>query len=130
MSTACRQVNDYVDRELANHRQLIHPHIIQFKEVMPAPWHWSRASVLAKPLRLYRGKDSSVESKNFPHHDCGVQVFLTPSHLAIVMEYAAGGELFDFLAHRRFLTENEAPLLLPAAHLRPRALPRRGADMS
>ena len=36
------------------------------------------------------------------------QVFLTPSHLAIVMEYAAGGELFNFLAERRFLTENEA----------------------
>ncbi len=32
----CRQVNEYVERELANHRQLIHPHIIQFKEVLPA----------------------------------------------------------------------------------------------
>ena len=44
------------------------------------------------------------------HGSCvwNVQVFLTPSHLAIVMEYAAGGELFDFLARRRFLTENEA----------------------
>ncbi len=34
--SACRQVNEYVERELANHRQLIHPHIIQFKEVLPA----------------------------------------------------------------------------------------------
>ena len=36
MAVACRQVNEYVERELANHRQLIHPHIIQFKEVPPA----------------------------------------------------------------------------------------------
>ena len=37
-----------------------------------------------------------------------VQVFLTQTHLAIVMEYAPGGELFDFLCKRRCLTENEA----------------------
>ena len=28
---------------------------------------------------------------------CSVQAFLTPTHLAIVMEYAIGGELFDYL---------------------------------
>jgi len=57
-----------------------------------------------------------------------VQVFLTPSHLAIVMEYAAGGELFDFVAHRRFLTENEArfffqQLICGLAHCHAEVLP-------
>lgn len=28
---------------------------------------------------------------------CGVQVFLTPQHLAIAMEYAKGGNLFHYL---------------------------------
>ena len=27
------QVTKYVEREILNHRQLVHPHIIQFKEV-------------------------------------------------------------------------------------------------
>ena len=43
-----------VERELINHRSLLHPNIIRFKEV-----------------------------------------FVTTTHLGIVMEYAAGGELFD-----------------------------------
>ncbi len=55
-------------------------------------------------------------------------MFLTPSHLAIVMEYAAGGELFDFVAHRRFLTENEArfffqQLICGLAHCHAEVLP-------
>lgn len=47
---ACRNV----ERELINHKTLLHPNIIRFKEV-----------------------------------------FVTSTHLGIVMEYAAGGELFD-----------------------------------
>ncbi len=42
------------ERELINHKTLLHPNIIRFKEV-----------------------------------------FVTSTHLGIVMEYAAGGELFD-----------------------------------
>jgi len=30
---ALLQVTKYVEREIINHRQLVHPHIIQFKEV-------------------------------------------------------------------------------------------------
>jgi hypothetical protein len=29
----CAQVTKYVEREIINHRQLVHPHIVQFKEV-------------------------------------------------------------------------------------------------
>jgi serine/threonine-protein kinase SRK2 len=37
-----------------------------------------------------------------------VQVFITRTHLAIVMEYASGGELFDFLCDSGRFSENEA----------------------
>jgi hypothetical protein len=36
-----------------------------------------------------------------------VQAFLTPTHLAIAMEYAPGGELFNYLAHERRFSENK-----------------------
>ncbi|XP_009620689.1 serine/threonine-protein kinase SAPK1-like isoform X2 [Nicotiana tomentosiformis] len=36
------------------------------------------------------------------------EVFLTPTHLAIVMEYAAGGELFERIYNAGRLTEDEA----------------------
>ena len=37
-----------------------------------------------------------------------LQVFLTPTHLAIAMEYAAGGELFDRIAKAGRFNEDEA----------------------
>ncbi len=37
-----------------------------------------------------------------------VQVFLTPTHLGIAMEYAAGGELFDRIAKAGRFNEDEA----------------------
>lgn len=36
------------------------------------------------------------------------QVFLTPTHLCIVMEYAAGGELFDHIVKAGRFSEDEA----------------------
>lgn len=36
-----------------------------------------------------------------------VQVFLTPTHLAIVMEYAAGGELFERIRNAGRFSEDE-----------------------
>eukprot|EP01023_Acetabularia_acetabulum_P053797 TRINITY_DN6035_c0_g2_i1.p1 TRINITY_DN6035_c0_g2~~TRINITY_DN6035_c0_g2_i1.p1 ORF type:complete len:347 (+),score=61.00 TRINITY_DN6035_c0_g2_i1:322-1362(+) len=60
-------VTKYVDRELLNHRILIHPHVVQFKEA-----------------------------------------FVTDEYLCIVMEYAAGGDLFDYVVKRGGLKEEEA----------------------
>lgn len=37
-----------------------------------------------------------------------MQVFLTPTHLGIVMEYAAGGELFDRIVKAGRFSEDEA----------------------
>ena len=37
-----------------------------------------------------------------------MQVFLTPTHLGIAMEYAAGGELFDRIAKAGRFNEDEA----------------------
>ena len=40
------------------------------------------------------------------------QVVLTPTHLAIVMEYAAGGELFERICNAGRFSEDEVCLLL------------------
>ncbi|KAL3133461.1 Serine/threonine-protein kinase srk2a [Trebouxia sp. C0009 RCD-2024] len=61
------KIDKNVERELINHRSLLHPNIIRFKEV-----------------------------------------FLTPTHLGIVMEYAAGGELFDRIVKAGRFSEDEA----------------------
>ncbi|KAK9821180.1 hypothetical protein WJX74_005516 [Apatococcus lobatus] len=60
-------INKYVQRELLNHSRLLHPHVVQFKEV-----------------------------------------FLTPQHLAIVMEYAAGGDMFQRVKACGGLKEEDA----------------------
>ncbi|XP_028776577.1 serine/threonine-protein kinase SAPK2-like [Neltuma alba] len=61
------KIDEHVQREITNHRSLMHPNIIRFKEVL-----------------------------------------LTPSHLAIVMEYAAGGELFERICNAGRFSEDEA----------------------
>ncbi|XP_076905950.1 serine/threonine-protein kinase SAPK2-like [Bidens hawaiensis] len=62
-----QKIDEHVEREILNHRSLMHPNIIRFKEVL-----------------------------------------LTPTHLAIVMEYAAGGELFERICRAGKFSENEA----------------------
>ena len=39
--------------------------------------------------------------------DLDLQVVLTPTHLAIVMEYAAGGELFERICNAGRFSEDE-----------------------
>jgi len=40
-------------------------------------------------------------------HGLASQVLLTPTHLAIVMEYAAGGELFERICSAGRFSEDE-----------------------
>ncbi|GIL46982.1 hypothetical protein Vafri_3829 [Volvox africanus] len=61
------KITKYVEREILNHRYLVHPHIVQFREV-----------------------------------------FLTPTHLCIVMEYAPGGDMFEYVVKKNGLREEEA----------------------
>ena len=63
----CWALRRNVERELINHKTLLHPNIIRFKEV-----------------------------------------FVTSTHLGIVMEYAAGGELFDRIVKAGRFSEDEA----------------------
>ncbi|CAM8980195.1 unnamed protein product [Rhodiola kirilowii] len=62
-----QKIDEHVQREIMNHRSIIHPNIVKFKEVL-----------------------------------------LTPTHLAIVMEYAAGGELFERICAAGRFSEDEA----------------------
>ncbi|MEW5304040.1 MAG: hypothetical protein WDW38_003165 [Sanguina aurantia] len=61
------KITKYVEREIINHRCLVHPHIIQYKEV-----------------------------------------FLTPNHLCIAMEFAPGGDMFEYVVRKNGLKEDEA----------------------
>lgn len=44
-----------------------------------------------------------------------MQVLLTPTHLAIVMEYAAGGELFERICNAGRFSEDEVVNLYPVS---------------
>lgn len=94
------QIDENVAREIINHRSLRHPNIIRFKEVC--------ASVLLSEIAMFQR-----QSKEKSEH-CSVltwvlelQVVLTPTHLAIVMEYAAGGELFERICSAGRFSEDE-----------------------
>lgn len=57
LCTTCAQVSKYVEREILNHKRLIHPHIVQLKEVRTgAPLQLKISTVasilgcVAKPL--------------------------------------------------------------------------------
>ena len=61
------RINVNVEREVLNHKNLLHHHVIQFKGV-----------------------------------------FLTRHYLAIVMEFAPGGDLMDYIRNRRGISEDLA----------------------
>lgn len=45
---------------------------------------------------------------NHPHIIQLIEVFLTPTHLAIVMEYAPGGDMYNYVLQQRGLAEHDA----------------------
>jgi len=97
-----------VEREILNHRMLMNANVVSFKEVSSRPGG-TICSVSAVPTAstcavfLHRSQLTS----------CFVavvmlQLYLTPTHLCIVMEYAAGGELFDRIVKAGRFSEDEA----------------------
>uniref|UniRef100_K3YSX4 non-specific serine/threonine protein kinase n=1 Tax=Setaria italica TaxID=4555 RepID=K3YSX4_SETIT len=107
------KIDENVAREIINHRSLRHPNIIRFKEVSRSGGEFPGVQ---PPAALGGGEFLFV----FFFSSCWViihlggvfffspQVVLTPTHLAIVMEYAAGGELFDRICSAGRFSEDEA----------------------
>lgn len=86
---ACKhpaQVSDYVERELMTHRILNHAHIIKFRGTMIHP----------------------IYCLHCTRH---TEAFLTKHHLAVVLEYADGGDMYDYVVSRKRLSENKVSML-------------------
>lgn len=45
---------------------------------------------------------------NHPHIVQLIEVFCTPTHLAVVMEFAPGGDMYNYVLQRRGLAEHDA----------------------
>lgn len=123
------QVTKYVEREILNHRCLVHPHIVQFKEVKPC-----LHPLLSLPAQNARLADSpcvpaqcacvilfvpaqqhtAQHQPNACMHAAvraqrrATQVFLTSQHLGISMEFASGGDMFEYVVKKNGLREEEA----------------------
>ena len=96
------QIDENVAREIINHRSLRHPNIIRFKEVS---FFFSDSSSLLQTGAVLLGLHGVLRlSSHFLHI---LQVVLTPTHLAIVMEFAAGGELFERICNAGRFSEDE-----------------------
>lgn len=95
------QIDENVAREIINHRSLRHPNIIRFKEVIIV-------------LNAHKYLLFSFLEENYidGSEDDDDQVILTPTHLAIVMEYASGGELFERICTAGRFSEHEVPTSL------------------
>ncbi|WVZ23875.1 hypothetical protein V8G54_002419 [Vigna mungo] len=88
------KIDENVKREIINHRSLRHPNIVRFKEVTTS------ATIFCDRVDGYTVKVFGVVGAAI--------VILTPTHLAIVMEYASGGELFERICNAGRFTEDEA----------------------
>ena len=87
------QIDKNVERELINHRSLLHPNIIRFKEVR-------FCGGLLDVLQKLRWTCCHLSLC----HRCS-----SPPHTSVLsMEYAAGGELFDRIVKAGRFSEDEA----------------------
>ncbi len=114
------QIDENVQREIINHRSLRHPNIVRFKEVI-YPHEPQRHLRISVQQRRFWDRDSfavRLDTKGSVSFTgrlsfflMPVQVMLTPTHLAIVMEYAAGGELFERICNAGRFSEDEVSVL-------------------
>lgn len=94
------QIDENVAREIINHRSLRHPNIIRFKEASILVPSW-----ISDNLHHMSVQDRIIHL--FCYLGLCTQLVLTPTHLAIVMEYAAGGELFERICSAGRFSEDE-----------------------
>ncbi|KAL6593718.1 hypothetical protein ACP70R_048619 [Stipagrostis hirtigluma subsp. patula] len=113
-----QKIDEHVQREIMNHRSLKHPNIIRFKEatrlesVNAYAYDFSLTYSFGV-LTILRASESTdgVVVELWVHNfviRVQILVVLTPTHLAIVMEYAAGGELFERICNAGRFSEDEA----------------------
>lgn len=105
------QIDENVQREIINHRSLRHPNIVRFKEVIFLGgcfcfhgfenFGYMNVSIGLVILEFFEHFGVLNLVLQLP------QVLLTPTHLAIVMEYAAGGELFERICNAGRFSEDE-----------------------
>ena len=103
-----KDYKNYVKREIENQSRLRHPLIIFIQEVCSDA---QQRCVAARVQQITNqppiSTDISGSTVPHPHaynwqrtqertQELLAQVFLTPTHLAIVMEYAKGGDLFNY----------------------------------
>ncbi len=91
------KVTRYVQREILNHRSLHHPHVIEFREVRCCVL---RAGGQGGPFMRRSHSGPGATAMTCAERE-DMQVFLTPRHLGIAMEYAAGGDMFDYVVVRQ-----------------------------
>ena len=72
-----KQVTKYVEREILNHRMLMHPHVVQFKEVFLTPKYLAIAMEFVPGGESQRGFFFSPPSFFGPTFFC-FSFFLTP----------------------------------------------------
>lgn len=91
---------------MLNHKQLVHPNVVQFKEVRSARGSACEGTSWREVQRLGLLKAASslltIGTTAMP------QVFVNDTHLGVALEFAAGGELFDTVARAGKLPEIEA----------------------
>ena len=76
-----RAIDKHVSRELKSHISFCHPHVIRFR--WPARIGSCCCLSMWMPTQIFK---------------CCRHLFLTESHLAIVFEYAEGGDLYNYVA--------------------------------
>jgi serine/threonine-protein kinase SRK2 len=79
-----RNFKTYVKREILHQSSLKHPFIVSLREV--SAW-----------CLVIFAMASSIQRLSAHLTFLGWQVFLTPTHLAIAMEFAQGGDLFHYV---------------------------------
>lgn len=88
---------------------LQHPNVIAFKRVRPANILGSFGGLsLSCVFNAFSATLSQCWRTFAKRQSLCSQAYLTPEHLGIMMEYAAGGELYDQIAKKGKLSEVEA----------------------